>query len=266
MAESVHADMEVLSASKRLFNTKDERYKKVLSLMRQQKDYWFATTVPYPENGVRLIRSDSIADFERRLASLSTQLDDAVVALNTAFDQLKESAEQQLGELWNPSDYPASLVGAFETSVEYPSLDPDPRLIHVDPQLYERELERVRQRFDAAVADTESEFKEQFSECVSHLVDKLSTDAEGKSKIFRNSAIENLKDFFGRFRMLNLHSDDQFDVIVNQAEQLLDGVKPDALRKDTVQRESIRREFASVKEKLEQFMIDRPERMIEIPE
>jgi hypothetical protein len=50
--------------------------------------------------------------------------------------------------------------------------------------------------------------------------------------VFRNTAVTNLQEFFGRFASLNLHSDAQLDELVERARRLVGGVPPQAVRGD----------------------------------
>lgn len=48
-----------------------------------------------------------------RLVFYRNQLAEAVDGLDGHYSELKVNARQRLGELYNPSDYPDSLVGLF---------------------------------------------------------------------------------------------------------------------------------------------------------
>jgi hypothetical protein len=64
----------------------------------------------------------------------------------------------------------------------------------------------MRQRFDEAVQLAEQAFLEELGQLVAHLTERLTGQADGKPKIFRDSAIGNLTEFFQRFRRLNVRS------------------------------------------------------------
>ena len=52
----------------------------------------------------------------------------------------------------------------------------------------------------------------------------------GQRKVFRDSAIANLSEFFSRFDQLNVRSNPDLDRLVAQAQELVQGVKPQDLR------------------------------------
>ena len=69
----------------------------------------------------------------------------------------------------------------------------------------------------------EQTFIGEFAKLVSHLTERLSgTDGEDR-KIFRDSAINNLVEFFDRFKQLNVRSNAQLDDLVEQARRVVQG-------------------------------------------
>jgi hypothetical protein len=103
--------------------------------------------------------------------------------------------------------------------------EPPEYLRQLSPQLYQQEVSRIAARFDEAVQLAEHTFTEELSKLVSHLTERLSGSDDGKPKVFRDSAIENLSEFFARFRHLNIRSDQQLDNLVAQARRVVRGVE-----------------------------------------
>ena len=103
-------------------------------------------------------------------------------------------------------------------SWEFPSVEPPDYLRRLSPDLYREEAARVAARFDEAVQLAEQMFLAELSDLVSHLSERLSGQGDGKPKIFRDSAVENLTEFFQRFRRLHVGGEDQLEEIVSRAE------------------------------------------------
>ena len=76
-------------------------------------------------------------------------------------------------------------------------------LAQLNPARYQEECQRVAARFDEAVELAEQAFLDELAHLVTHLTERLSGTIEGTPKIFRDSAIGNLHEFFERFRALN---------------------------------------------------------------
>ena len=261
-ADTFGAEGDYVSAAKKLLDTSHPAFKAVSSLKSQTVSYWRSISLPYPEPGIRLIRQDDLALFQVHMMSLKADLKEAVSNLNQHYGQLKSQARQQLGRLFNPGDYPATLEGLFECTWEFPSVEPPDYLRQLSPQLYEQEAARVAARFDEAVQMAEQAFTEELAKLVSHLTERLSGQEDGKPKVFRDSAIENLREFFERFRHLNIRSDQQLEDLVNQAQGVVRGIQPQQLREDQPLRQQVATQLSGVQAVLDGLLVDRPRRNI----
>jgi hypothetical protein len=260
-AESFGAERDYLSARKKLLDTRHPAYKEVSSIRNRTTAYWRGMTLPYPEPGVRLIRQDQIAAFNQRMSDLQTELQDAVARLEEHYAELKEAAQRRLGDLFNPADYPSSLRGLFDLAWDFPSVQPPDYLLQLHPAIYEQQKNRIAARFEEAVRLAEQAFTTEFARLVSHLTERLSSP-DGERKTFRNSAVANLTNFFERFKQLNFHSSEQLDALVQQAQDIVQGVRPQELRDDSFLRQHIATELAGVQASLDGLLVDRPRRRI----
>jgi hypothetical protein len=191
-AESFGAAGPFLSAGKKLFDTRHPRFKAVTAVRHRATAYFQGSSLPYPEPAVRLAPQDDVEVLQARMTQFAEELARAVAALDEEFDQLRLAAREQLGRLYCESDYPASLAGLFAMSWDFPSVEPPEYLRRLSPELYRQECQRVSARFDEAVQLAEQMFLSELGELVSHLAERLSGDADGKPKVFRDSAVENL--------------------------------------------------------------------------
>ena len=130
----------------------------------------------------------------------------------------------------------------------------------LSPELFRQEQQRVAARFDEAVRLAEEAFTAELSGLVGHLQERLSGQVDGKPKVFRDSAVSNLREFFERFRTLNVRSSDELDHLVEQAQQIVQGVDPQALRERRPLREQLAGQLAIVQTSLDALLIDRPRR------
>jgi hypothetical protein len=223
-------------------------------------------SLPYPEPGIRLIRQDDVGPVNLQLATLKADLEGAVLNLNRHFASLKSAARERLGLLYNPGDYPESLRGLFDVTWDFPAVEPPAYLQRVSSELYEQECRRVSAQFDEAVRLAEQAFLQELAQLVSHLTERLSGAEDGKPKIFRDSVVENLGEFFDRFRRLNIRSNDQLDEIVAQAQRVVRGVEPQQLRDNENLRQRVTSQLSGVQSVLDGLLVDRPRRNILRPE
>ena len=261
-ADSFGAEGSYLSAAKKLFDTKHPAFKAVTAVRGRALNLWKGMSLPYPEPGIRLIRQDDVPVFDVQMTSLRAELDEAVARLDEHFDELKAAARERLGRLFNATDYPDTLVGLFKAEHDFPSVDAPDYLRELSPELYRQEQARVTARFEEAVRLAEEAFMSEFTKLISHLTERLSGSDDGKPKVFRDSAIENLAEFFQRFRLLNVRSSEQLDELVEQTQQIVRGVQPQALRDNSLMRQQVATQLSGVQAVLDGLMVDRPRRRI----
>lgn len=261
-ADSFGAEGDFLSAGKKLIDTQHPKFKAVTAVRTRTVNYWKEMSLPYPETGIRLIRQDALDDFARRMNGFRGELEEAVVDLGDHYEELMNAARRRLGSLYSAADYPASLQGLFAVDWEFPSVEPPDYLRRLNPELYEQECGRVRSRFDEAVRLAEAAFIDEFGQLVSHLCERLGGDRDGRQKVFRNSAVDNLTQFFERFRSLNVGTNAELDELVNQAQQIVGGVRPQNLRDNAGLRQQVATQLSGVQSVLDGLLVDRPRRNI----
>jgi hypothetical protein len=260
-AEAFDAEGQFLSAAKKLLDTRHSAFRAVTSVRGKIDSYWKGLSLPFPEPGVRLIKQEKVKDFAATMADFKAELDDAVANLDRHYGELKQAAAQRLGSLYNPSDYPETLVGLFGVEFDFPSVEPPDYLVQLAPGLYEQERARVAARFEEAVRLAEQAFLDEFARLVSHLCERVG-DEGGEGKVFRDSAVNNLAEFFARFRALDVRSNAQLDELVAQAQRAVRGVGAQDLRDSGALRQRVAAELSRVQASLDALLVDRPRRRI----
>ena len=261
-ADTFGAEGAFVSAGKKLLDTGHEKFKAVTAVKGRIISLWKSMSLPYAEPGIRLLRQDQIETFNAQMESLKGELDEAVRQLDEHYAELKSVARGRLGSLFNPADYPASLLGLFQVAWDYPSVEPPDYLQQLSPEIYRQECERVAARFDEAVRLAEQAFMEELQQLVTHLTERLTGQVDNRPKVFRDSAVTNLTEFFQRFRQLNVRSNDQLDDLVAQCQQVVRGVEPQSLRDDQGLRQHVAQQLSQVENVLDTLLVDKPRRNI----
>jgi len=261
-ADTFGAEGNYLSAAKKLLDTHHPAYKAVTAVRGRAISFWKGISLPYPEPGIRLIRQADIASFDVQMTTLKAELAEALERLNERYAELKSAARQRLGRLFNSGDYPESLLGLFSLEHDFPSVEAPQYLRQLSPELFRQEQARVANRFEEAVRLTEEAFVNEFAKLVSHLTERLSGNDDGKPKVFRDSAVENLGEFFQRFRSLNIGSSEQLDQLVEQAQRAVRGVQPQQLRDSGSLRQLVATQLSGVQATLDGLLVERPRRNI----
>ena len=179
-AEAFGAEGQYLSAGKKLIDTGHAAFRAVTAIRGKADAYWRGLSLPFPEPGVRLIRHDVVESFAAQMTDFRTELDDAVADLDRHYDELKQAARERLGSLFNPSDYPETLVGLFGVTWDFPNVEPPDYHVQLSPGLYEAERARVAARFDEAVQLAEQAFVDEFARLVAHLCERMARRGRGR--------------------------------------------------------------------------------------
>jgi hypothetical protein len=120
-AQPFDAEGQYLSAGKKLLDTSHPAFRAVTAIRTKIASTWKSMSLPFPEPGIRLIRRDQIDEFVSLLESYRGDLAEAVANLDRHYEELRQIASERLGRLYNFADYPATLVGLFEVSWDFPS-------------------------------------------------------------------------------------------------------------------------------------------------
>ena len=268
MADSVGAKK--IGASVPKFDTKAPSYKALTKIKGQIKDLWESFTLDWVEDGIRLIRQDRVATFNEKLAPLTAELDAARTVFEECYPQLVEDARDDNGDLFDRSVYLADFAGQYTYKVDYPALTAPAWLKDFSPNLYAEQSAKIAARFDAAVGMAEDAFAAELSDMIGTLQRKLQGLDDGTEKRLHETSLTNLREFFERFKSLNLHSSAELDRIVEQAELALSGqnllggkpVTKDELRDSASLRSDIRTRLSGVSATLEGMMVAKPRRAI----
>ena len=256
------ADARFVTAGKKLVDTRHDAFRKLTAVRTRIVSYWRGLTLPYTEPGVRLIRQCDVEAFAQTMEGFRDELAHAEGELNGVYHQIKEDALRRLGRLFDPADYPEEVRGLFAVAWDFPSVEPPSYLMRVAPEVHEQESRRVAARFEEAVRLAEQAFAAEFAGLLEHLAERLSDGPEGRRKVFRDSAVTNLTDFFQRFRNLNVRSNAELDALVAQAQGLVRGVVLHDLRADGGLRRQIAESMSQVRSRVESLIVDAPRRRI----
>src|SRR5262249_49401435 len=154
-------------------DVRHDAYRQLTSVRTRAVNYWRGLTLPYVEPGVRLIRQSDIEAFAHALDGFRDELTRAEAGLNLVYDAVKADARRRLGRLDDRADYPSEVRGLFRVDWDFPSVEPPSYLLHISPELYRQEQERIAGRFEEAVRLAEQAFVSEFAGLVGHLAERL---------------------------------------------------------------------------------------------
>jgi len=196
-------------------------------------------------------------DFRMRRAAL---IDDFC----RVYPERKEDARQKLIEEFKEAEYPSvqEIRNSFKFEIQFMTFDLPGVLSVVDEMMAEREREKMAEKFKTIGEDIRDGLRELMQGLVTHLLDRLSGQEDGKPKKLMPSAINNLLGFLHEFDGQNVSKDADLEKLVAQLKNTLEGVTPTSLKKDQNYRAIVTTSLQSVKAQLDTLMVDRPTRRI----
>ena len=196
--------------------------------VREMRTFFTANSLPWDDNGWRIIPADSYDSVMSTLDSMAIELDRLKENVVKNWDQVKQNAYLKLGDLFDENTFPTQgeFASAFQREVE---VEPIPASGHftanVLTKAQNRIAEKLEQRVALQLAAAHHDLWMRLSKAVSHACERLSAysvDGDGRvSNKLYDSVITNLSDLVPVARSLNIADDAQLNKVVNDIERHL---------------------------------------------
>lgn len=180
-----------------------------------------------------------------------------------AYSGATQAARDQLGGLYNSTDYPSRerVETTFFVDTSYLELGTPGSLKSISPEIFARE----REAFESQMQDAQSTIKDAlrvgFSDLVAHMVDMLTPDPiTGKPRRFFSSNLTNITEFMDTFSARNITGDAELGELIEKAKGILVGKTADEIKKSATVRESLNTAMSSVRTQLSTMTQARPSR------
>ena len=234
-----------LSASKKLVDP--DSLKPVSKVVNSARSYLAGVTLPFPLQGMAFIPKEMIGRVDEKLELFKDEFNRTVDSFLMSYDNLREVAMLNLGELFNEFDYPVDVKAKFGFTWRFVILDvPNGRHGVLAPEVYEREKEKFVRTMEEARELAVESLREEFSSMVQRISERFTNGDNSKSKIFKNGTVENFYEFFETFKERNIFRDDQLSELVEKAKAILGGRSADSIRSDEPLKECIGRAMKDV--------------------
>lgn len=216
----------------------------IVSATSALRNHFYAKTLPWKDNGDRLLTRKSFMGFIEEHEKLKADFDSAVDQfLRVKYPSAQEQAEFRMGATFNASDYPTEIELRRKFSAR---LDIDGIARAYDVRL-QSDNQAIQDRVTRAMAGLWA----RLCKPLENFVERMSDD----EAVFRNSLVNNLKEVAALIPELNFMEDPQLEAIRQQVEAQLLIWSPDDLRKDKTARAKVAGEAADILETMRGFMI-----------
>lgn len=246
-----NADTDAARVNKHL--VPKESLKPVQQAANALRAHFYEKTLPWKDNGDRLLPRKLYMDFIQQHSELKARFDAAVETfLTTTYPEAREQAQFRMGELFKADDYPSPdrLRSKFEVVLDLDAVTEahDFRVtMEAEHVATIREgMERaLQQRIGRAMQDV----WQRLSDTLGHFAEKMASDG-----IFRDSTIKNLEELVEVLPGLNVLDDPHLDHIAAQIRDTLIGYDPQQIRKNPVVRSDLAVEAKAIMDQMAPFM------------
>jgi hypothetical protein len=201
------------------------------------RDYVNERTLPWLDNGLRILKTTMVQDFQQALLGPTRDFERAVAEFVADYPATKERARRELADAFSEADFPPAheLMGKFGVEVTYM---PMPRSTDFREALTGEELEMVRRNCEGALRDgvqqAVHDAVKRMRKPVEAMCERLRAygkDGEGKTVgTFRDTLVENIREIVALAPGLNVTDDPRIASLVFEMEKHLAVHDGDALR------------------------------------
>ncbi len=253
-------DHDWLTASKKLVSP--ESLKPIDKIKYSARSWLYFKSLPFPVRGLSFVPKDLINDVDNKLKEFKEEFDQAVLVFKEDYNDLRESAKEFLGELFDEVDYPIDISTKFDFVWRFVVLElPKVKSRILAPEVYAREKEKFVQTMEEARKMAVHALREEFAYMVEKVSDRFASNGNGKPKVFRNSTVESFYEYFQTFKNRNIFQDEELAELVSMAQGVLNGTTADQIRSDSDLKEKIRVDMTEIESSILQ-LLNRPRRRI----
>jgi hypothetical protein len=205
--------------------------------------HFYDRTLPWKDNGDRLLTRRISLDFIQEHEELATKFNSAVREFITRkYLIAKEQAEFRMGDMFNINDYPtpAELRHKF-----YVSMDIDGVAVAKDIRL-DDSTEVLQARVTKAIGGLWGKIATPLA--------KFAETMSDENAMFRNTTVSNLREIVDMIPALNFTDDPALEKIRQEIEKQITRYEPDDLRKDKTVRAAVAEEAKSIMDSMAGFM------------
>lgn len=213
---------------------------------------YYDNTLPWGLDGTQMLPSKNYLNFITEFRQERTEWLALVETFLQHYPHMQQAAQNALGALYNPDDYPTLSVIRSKFNMDlavFPVPDTDFRVTINDEELNGIKAD-IERRVQHAERQAMHEIWQRLHERVSHIATKLA-DPDG---IFRDSMMENLRDLCDTLPKLNFNDDITLaDMLQEVRTKLLHN--PDTLRTNPTMRQDTAHKATDIINRMREYMV-----------
>jgi len=255
----------MLKLSKNLIESSE--YDKICKFQSEVRDWLCGRSVPsFFKKGIYLFKIDMIEEVEAYLKQKIAEMKILVDKLVYSYPERKEAARSRLNGQYKETDYPTieELRESFGFTWYWVKFGIPENL---PENIFLEEKAKAEKMWADATEQIILCLRESFRKLIGYAADKLKTLPGEKPKIFRDSLIENIREFIGTFNARNLTNDIELQELIEKTKSILmDSGNAEMLRDNVGLRNYTAEKFTEIEKTLDTMITERPSRQFAFDE
>jgi len=210
-------------------------------------------TLPWANSGARMLPTSMFMDYKQELNDRKAKFDSMVSQFLIDYPQLVQISQNNLGSLFNASDYPSVEEVAEKFGYRF-VFSPVPDSGHFALDVASEELNELREQYEAdfstRVNDAMKDAWTRLHKTLTGMSEKLVDAPDEKKRRFHDTFITNAQDLCGLLSHLNVNNDPDLESARRQLEVALMATDVDVIKNSEYARGELKAKVDSV---LEQF-------------
>jgi hypothetical protein len=214
---------------------------------------YFRYTLPWLDGGLRILPSAMFLEYSKEMRKAIADHNKAVSEFLKRYPKLVGEARGRLGNLLDGQHLPDVREIRTKFAVNQQLL-PMPSVNDFRADVGNEEIEEVKKQITASLTELTEKAMSSLWDELAELVGKIADTMGEPKKVFRDSLIQNLKDFCELVPKMNLVDDNRLEQIRKDTVKRLANLKPDNLRHDKKDRKKAHKDAKDILQKVNDFL------------
>jgi hypothetical protein len=211
-------------------------------------------TLPWTDNGSRLLPMSNFMDYKKQLGELEANYEALVDKFIIAYPNLVSAAAFQLGTLFDRNEYPDenSLKKKFKFTYSFfPVPTAGDFRIDINEEAKAEIMANCNSAYQDRLNNAMREAWSRLHDCLSRMSERLTDNADGSRKIFRDSLVENGVELVTMLKHLNITQDPKLELARRELQVAIGAHDLDSLRDNSNAREAVKMRVDSILSKFD---------------
>ena len=200
-------------------------------------------TLPWTDNGSRLLPMSNFVNYKKQLGELEANYEALVDKFIIAYPNLVSAAAFQLGTLFDRNEYPDenSLKKKFKFTYSFfPVPTAGDFRIDINEEAKAEIMANCNSAYQDRLNNAMREAWGRLHDCLSRMSERLTDNADGSRKIFRDSLVENGVELVTMLKHLNITQDPKLEQARRELQVAIGAHDLDSLRDNSNAREAVK--------------------------